>query len=72
MTDETEKEILKVLEETLNVSLQTAVVLSRVVDGLESNKDFKVKYGDDLKKLIKSWREYVTSVQDQYRIKEEA
>ena len=45
MSDDAEKEIHLLLGETLNLSMQTSIILSRLLQGLEASNFLKISHG---------------------------
>lgn len=67
MSDDAEKEIHLLLGETLNLSMQTSIILSRLLQGLEASNFLKISHGKDLEDLIATWRSNVTNIQERYK-----
>ena len=67
MSDDAEKEIHMLLGETLNLSMQTSIILSRLLQGLEASNFLKISHGKDLEDLIATWRSNVTNIQERYK-----
>lgn len=67
MSDDAEKEIHLLLGETLNLSMQTSIILSRLLQGLEASNFLKISHGKDLEDLIATWRSNVTDLQERYK-----
>ena len=67
MSDDAEKEIHLLLGETLNLSMQTSIILSRLLQGLEASNFLKISHGKDLEDLIATWRSNVTELQERYK-----
>lgn len=67
MSDDSDNESARLLGETLNLSLQTAITLSRLLHGLEASNFPKILHGKDLEDLISHWRSNVTSLQERIK-----
>ncbi len=67
MSEDEENEMRQLLGETLNISMQTSIILSRLLQGLEASNFLKISHGKDLEDLIASWRSNVTNIQERYK-----
>ena len=67
MSDDSDNEYARLLGETLNLSLQTAIILSRLLHGLEASNFLKISHGKDLEDLISTWRSNVTNLQERIK-----
>ena len=67
MSDDSDKETKKLLGETLNLSMQTSIILSRLLQGLEASNFLKISHGKELEDLISTWRSNVTNLQERIK-----
>ena len=67
MSGDSENERNRLIGETLNLSLQTSIILSRLLHGLEASNFLKISHGKELEDLISTWRANVTSLQERIK-----